>query len=245
MMDKIDIILPTHNHLELTIKCVNALYAYTTVPFNLIVVDDSTDLTPQYFKRFCKQHDNVKYIRPKEKITRGNQNLLIGLENTTSEYLVFLANSTTVEPNWLDVALSLIKSDLKIGLVGFKLLYQNGTIEHAGMTLAPDLTPMNYGMHQLGHTFTHIREVPIVGFALILFRREAMAGSIDTETYTGFSIEDLDVCLTMRQKGWKIIYCGMGVAYHIATATRADDRRATAIWLENFERFRKKWTSKN
>ena len=43
---KFDILVITHGHLDLTMRCINALYAHTRTPFHLIVVDDSDDLTP-------------------------------------------------------------------------------------------------------------------------------------------------------------------------------------------------------
>jgi len=48
-----DIILPTHNRLDLTIRSINALYTNTANPFHLIVVDDSEDIeTPFHMKLF-------------------------------------------------------------------------------------------------------------------------------------------------------------------------------------------------
>ena len=57
VLTEIDIILATHNHLDLTIQAVDCLYEFTSKPFRLIVVDDSTDgLTPLYFKKLMKEN---------------------------------------------------------------------------------------------------------------------------------------------------------------------------------------------
>ena len=237
-MEKLDIILPVHNRLDLTARCIEALYLNTFNPFRLTVVDDvSTDLTPEYIKSL--PHD-VQYVRQPEKVLKGNQNIRLGLENTTSEIVGFLANSTVVEPVWDRYGLQYIQNNFDCGLVGFKLLYGTGTIEHAGMTFTEDMIPQNYGMHQAGHRQTHIREVDAVGFALVLFRREAILESMDDDMYTGFGFEDCDIGLTMRKKGWTVVYCGFGSAYHTAMATREGRELRTTYW-ENFEIFKNKW----
>lgn len=239
--DIIDIILPVHNHLDLTARCIEALYKNTITPFRLTVVDDvSEDLTSEYIKSLPY---DIQYVRQPEKVLKGNQNIRLGLENTTSEIVGFLANSTVVEPGWDNYGMQLILNNPKCGVVGFKLLYANGTIEHAGMTFNSDMLPLNYGMHEAGHRQTYIREVDAVGFALILFRRSAIIECMDDEMYTGFGFEDCDISLTMREKGWGVTYCGFGSAYHTAMATREDKELSSSYW-ENFEIFKNKWKDK-
>ena len=69
----LDVHVPTHGHLELTIRCLDALYRHTQAPFHLIVTDDSTDLTPLWFNQFLKQHDKVTYIHSDVPYKSGNQ----------------------------------------------------------------------------------------------------------------------------------------------------------------------------
>ncbi len=246
MSENLDIILGTHNHLELTIDCIHALYTHTKIPFRLFVIDDSTDLTQQWIENWQKTHDNLHYIRPEEKLTCGNQVINIGLKNTESPIVCYINNSVVVDPEWCDVALPFIQRETKVGIVGFKLLKSSGVIEHAGIFFTPDMPHhLNFGTGEPAQHHTYIRDIGIVGFALVLIRRAAVPiGGFDEKTYIGFrGYDDLDNCLTMGQSGWKVVYCGLGSAYHYALSTRAEgDMEKLAMEAEeNRIRFTNKW----
>lgn len=210
-----DVILLTHNHLEQTIECVNALYEFTHIPFRLTVVDDSTDLTPQFFKQFGAGHPNLQYIRPTEIIKCGNQAINIGMRHTTSGVVLFITQSTVVTRNYLITGLSIITSHKDIGCVGFKILYPHGTVMEAGAIVDPKSAARgNVGMHEPGWDFTHVRETDAVGWAAVLLKREAI-GILDEDTYIGFrGWDDVDNCLTLWENGWKIVYSGFGTVIH-------------------------------
>ena len=104
----IDVFLTTHNHVDLTIRCLYALYAFTRKPFRLTIIDDSTDETVSYLERFVKEHDNVQVIRPEEQIMSFWQALNYALEKTDCPIICVMVNSVTVEPNWLDAAYNII-----------------------------------------------------------------------------------------------------------------------------------------
>lgn len=246
MGKELDIILATHNNLGMTIWCIEHLYTNTSIPFKLTVIDDSTDLTPTWLHWWRAQgHENFNVVRPEEKITSGNQLINIGLKNTDSEYVVFLTNSTLVQPQWLDGAWGIMHQHEDIGVMGFKLLKPSGVTEHAGICFTPEMPHhMNYGVGDPPWYNTEIKELGIVGWALVLLRRKAMPeGGLDEITYHGFrGYDDLDNCLTIQKAGWKIVYCGLGCAIHHALATRGDmSQKAMEEYEENRRRFTVKW----
>lgn len=215
MEEKLDVILLTHNHLEQTIECVDALYNFVHVPFKLTVIDDSTDLTPQFFKMFQAGHPDINYVRPTEIIKCGNQAINIGMKHTTSEVVLFITQSTTVTRSFLVTGLSIISNHEEVGCVGFKILYSHGTIMEAGAVVdCKTASRGNVGMHEPGWDFTHCRDIDAVGWAAVLLRREAI-GVLDEETYIGFrGWDDVDNCLTLWENGFKVVYCGFGVVIH-------------------------------
>ena len=241
---EIDIILPTHNHLELTINCVKALYEWTQLPFKLTVIDDSTDLTPEWFKLFQLDHDNINYLHfddPKF-LAGGSQIINIGLKNTKNEFIVNLNNSIEVEPLWLNAALDQMEGDPQIGVMGFKLLSRNGLISHAGLQVANGVL-YNIGKTEPAHRYTFMCEVPAVGWALALFRRSAFPDGVDEDYYIGFrGWDDVDWCYDLRKRGYKVMYCGFGAAYHNEGATRIT--RTEEFYndaKENIRRFFARW----
>jgi len=249
MTEPLDIILSTHDHLGLTIQCVEALYANTGVEFKLTIVDDSTDMTEAWLAEFGKTH-NINYIRcPSEELTCMNDILNIALKHTKSEFVVYLGNSVKVEPDWLIPAIRGIQQYEDVGCIGFKCLFETGVIEHAGVFFEPGMPHhMNYGVGEGGHRHTYMREVDIVGWCLVLLRRKALPiDGLSNDYYIGFrGYDDIDNCLQMRKKGWKILYCGYGACYHWARATRltsnqAEQEKFAQEYEENRFRFLARW----
>ncbi len=246
--DPIDIILLTYNKLENTIRCLQALYENTQFPFQVTVIDDSIDETPAYLTRFAKERGNLRYIRPEVELKSANQAINIGLKMTTSDPVVFVTNSTWVEPNWLSPALRIMEADPKVGLIGFKLLFPEiSTIIEAGEHVFPNGDRVNIGMHEAGHRYSHIAEVNAIGWAVVVIRRAAIPPSgLDEGYYIGFrGNDDTDNCLEMVKNGWRVIYCGLGAAYHRLGACigggTEQGRRESA---ENAIRFKTKWNGK-
>ncbi len=243
---KLDILVPTHNHLEQTMPCILALYKYTTAPFHLIVADDSTDgLTPRYLKKLQKEHDNVTLIHPNEPYKNSYEFINDGLNKCKTPYMALVVNSMTVEPEWQVAGLHLMDTKSDTAIIGFKALRRaTGVIESAGLIVAEDGSSIrDIGAGQVSHHLSKVYECPAVQFAFVLLRVEAVKGSMDECYYNGFrGWEEFETCFSLREKGWKILYCGLGVGLHQAYATR-ENREPKALQenLENREIFAKRW----
>ena len=252
----IDILLPVHGRPELTIKCVKSLYGFTRTPFHLIILDDTdasieqgsfhqvdpTEVTSPYFERLVKQYDNITYINRKTPYKCGNEFFNEALRYCKYDYIATVMNSITVEPMWETVALQLMKQDPKIGVIGFKCLFPNGTIESAGIVFNSFL-PCDYGRDEPGFRHSEVCEVAAVQWAFALLRKEAIVGNLDENIFHGFvGWDDIDNCFAVKAKGWKIIYCGAGVGIHQPRATRGTDAvEASVKNKENAIAFYKRW----
>lgn len=244
MADKeyaIDVVVPAHGHLELTIKCLEALYNFTRNPFHLIVVDDSTDLTPLWMTQFCKEHDNVTYIHSDIPYKTGNQIFNRGLEYCKTPYLATVMNSLRVEPEWDVNPLQIFASDPKVGVVGCKCLFPSGFIESAGIRMIKYL-PCDLGRDEPGHRRSLIHEADAVQWAFAIVRKEALY-PLEENTFNGFKgWDDIDNCLVAKKNGWKIMFCGTSVGYHDPRATRGSNTdEAKQQNRENGIIFYKRW----
>lgn len=247
---RLDVIVPTHGHLEQTIRCIKALYRSTVVPFHLIVMDDSTpdmdegtDMTPQWFERFCSLHKNITYIHSDEPYRTYNKIINDGLKPCETSYVASMGNSVAVEPAWDIMGLRLMKSNSQIGIIGFKVIdASTGLIESAGITKDGSMLS-EIGNGEEAHKYTENYECDAVEFAFVLMRKEAMQGILDETSYHGFKgMEDLDACFALREKGWQVFYCGLGRGYHNACATRgSNDVLSIMQNLENKEVFAKRY----
>lgn len=126
--------------------------------------------------------------------------------------LLLLLNSDVVPdaPGWLA---PLAAAARKAGGAGPKLLFDDGSIQHAGLTFACDIDGLWYNRHYFkgmprGHAPANVmRQVPGVTGAALMVRRplfEAVDGF--TEDYVVGDYEDSDLCLKLRRAGAAITY---------------------------------------
>lgn len=118
-----------------------------------------------------------------------------------------------------------------VGAVGAKLLYADGRIQHAGVTL---------GVHGLtGHAFegrldrfapvevgfyAHIpRDVSAVTAACLLTRRDTYleVGGFDEEALA-VAWNDTDFCLRLRARGWRVVMNPLAELIHLGSASRGE-----------------------
>lgn len=232
------IIIPVWNKVELTRQCLVALGPATEdVSFELIVVDNhSTDGTPELLAslggdvRVITNHDNLGFAKA------CNQ----GAEAATGEYLVFLNNDTIPLKGWLSALVKEVQSDPAVTVVGSKLLYENGTVQHAGVAIdRNNLTPYHiYAGFAGDHPAVNKRrEMNAVTGACLLIRRSVFTelGGFDEGFRNGF--EDIDLCLKVREKQGRIVYQPWSVLYHLESQTpgrkqhdQANGRRLHQRW---------------
>ena len=234
----IDILLPVHGKPELTVKCIKSLYGFTQSPFHLIVLDDTdasikygsyhqvdpADLTSFYFNQLAKQYPNITYINRDKPYVCGNEFFNEGFRYCQHDYVATVMNSLTVEPGWETVALQVMENDPLVGVIGFKCLFPNGLIESAGIVFN-NFTPCDFGRDEPGSRHNEITELLAVQWAFALLRKKAVVGNLQEDLMYGFvGWDDIDNCFAVRAKGWKLMYCGMGVGVHQPRATRGTDR---------------------
>jgi len=251
----IDIIVISHERWDLLKTCVDAIYNYTPNPFNLIIVDDSKDMTPLLITELTKEHDNITYVHSDEPYKSGNQIFNIGLANCKYEYVATVMNSVTVQPEWTIGPLSVLLNEPKAATVGLKCLFPWGTIESAGIDIHTfkdyagvkviGYTPIDIGATLPAHMLNLNYERNAVQWALCIHRKAALIGNLAEDIYHGFcGWDDIDNCYVLKEKGWKIFYSGTGVGYHIQHATRGSNDPNDAKHQkgkENGEIFRKRW----
>lgn len=255
-MPALDIMVPTHNRLDMTMQCIQSIYFNTKTPFHLIIVDDSTDgLTPLYFKQLLEtgvapigKVANLTFIRSDVPYKEGNEFFNIALRYTKSEYLALVMNSIRVEPEWELFALqTLMPNNPDVGVIGFKCLFGGDTnkvghIESAGIKMQKYL-PTDVGRDAPGHRLTGVFEPDAVQWAFALLRKKAGIGNLEEGVFHGFKgWDDIDNSFALKAKGWRILYCGLGCGYHEPRATRGDNsKEAETQNKENGERFYKRW----
>lgn len=240
------IIIPVFNKLEYTKRCIQNLYSVTDPNlFELIVVDNaSTDGTKEYLEELSKQVDNLRFIRNRENLGFAkacNQ----GAKIAKGKYFVFLNNDTIPLEGWLEEMIRVIEEEENVGVVGSKLLFPDGTIQHAGVEVTDYPLPISpfhiyYRWPSESKEANIKREYPAVTGACMLTPKQLFdeLGGFDEGFINGY--EDVDYCFRVKEKGYRIIYNPKSVLYHYESVTEG---RFKAV-KENEERLIKKWLGK-
>jgi len=210
------IIVPVHNHVELTRQCLEALAASTQgLEYEVIIVDNgSTDETPALL---ASLGGHVQVIRNDQHLGFAkacNQ----GARTARGRYLVFLNTNTIPQPGWLEALVREVEEHAGVAVVGGKLLCPDGTVQHAGVAFnrAAGIPYRLYrGFPADAPAVNRRRELQAVTATGMLVRREVYeeVGGFD-EAYRNGS-EDVDLCLKIRERGWTIVYQPTSVLTHL------------------------------
>ena len=165
-----------------------------------------------------------------------------GAAATSGDYLVFLNNDTISEDDWLEPLVRYADEIPQAAVVGAKLLYQNGTVQHAGIVICHDRVPRHvYRFFPGDHpAVNHARQFRAVTAGCMLVRRAAFesAGGFDATFENGY--EDVDLCLRIGEAGHEVHYCPESELIHLEAATRATSV-ASEVFARNRELYLSRW----
>lgn len=139
----------------------------------------------------------------------------------------------------------LLDADPRVGIVGTRLVYPDGTIQHAGIRFgAPETGPYHADLLRPSSVVSRRGgEWQAVTGACMLLRHDCVAELGGFDESFPFAWEDVDFCLRARQRGWKVV-CDQAVdSLHLASMTpgRAQmDPPSREVFLR---RWAGKWTS--
>jgi GT2 family glycosyltransferase/radical SAM superfamily enzyme YgiQ (UPF0313 family)/tetratricopeptide (TPR) repeat protein len=238
---KASIIIPVFNKIELTRQCLTTLASLTTMPeYEVIIVDNnSTDGTAEFLAALG---GDVQVIRNAENYgfaVACNQ----GAKAARGEFLLFLNNDTIPTEGWLNALVDEVERHPDVAVVGSKLLYEDGTIQHAGVAFSR-IVLLPYHIYRQfpadSPMVNRRREFQCVTGACMLVRRDVFdqVGGFDEGFKNGF--EDVDLCLKIREQGRHIIYRPDSVVYHLESQTPG--RKANE--KENARRLLERWAPK-
>lgn len=218
---KVSVIIPVFNKVELTLQCIRALDGSTGIPFEIIVVDNaSTDETRSELQRLWAPNDerwqNFLYVR-NERNANFSGACNQGAALAKAPYLVFLNNDTIPFENWLDPIVAELDNP-EVGVVGSKLVYPDGTIQHAGVAF---MRETRFPYHPYSHFpadhpgANHRRELQVVTGACLGITKENFNnwGQFSTAYKNGG--EDIELCLIARRHNKKVVYNPESVLIHL------------------------------
>ncbi len=229
----VSIIIPTRDHVDLLRTCIESIYRTAgTVRVQIIVIDNGSecDETLKYLSALTswasdKAENNVKVIRDDGDFNFSRL-MNTGAEHADADILLLLNNDTeAIAPGWLEEMLQhALRPD--IGCVGSKLIYDDDTVQHAGVILGLG----GYAAHShRGFPKDHagyfnrlqtVQNVSAVTAACLMVRKTVFAevGGFTEDFVVAYN--DVDFCLKVKKAGYRNLYTPYAELYHYESKSR-------------------------
>ena len=234
---KASVIILSWNGIEYLENCLDAVLSQDYADLEIIVVDNgSSDGSADFV---AEHYPQIQLIRNERNLGFASGNN-IGLRAAEGNVLVLLNQDTVPRSNWLSGLMDTLKVP-EIGIAGCKLLYPDGTLQHAGGHL--------YGSRgESGHIGHHApdngrlddpADVEFVTGAALAIARTALEqiGYLD-ENFTPAYYEDLDWCYRARAAGFRVVYVPQAVVTHYeSTSTAPNSYERQFAWHQGRIRF--------
>jgi GT2 family glycosyltransferase len=215
---KASVIVLTWNALAYLEDCLDAVLGQDYADFEVIVVDNgSTDGSVDFI---AQHYPQARLFLNKRNLgfAAGNN---VGLRAASGELLVLLNADTQVHPGWL-AALADAFDDPSIGVGGCKLLYPDGSIQHAGgFTFGPRGEADHLGRYAPDDgSFDKPTDVEYATGAALAIRRTVLnqIGFLD-ESFYPIYYEDVDWCYRARAAGFRVVYVPAATVTHYESTT--------------------------
>ncbi len=223
----IAVLVLTWNAGDAVLECLRSVTQQHLAPDHILVVDNaSQDRTVEQVRN---QFPNVQVLRNAQNLgfAAGMNVGLTALQElvTPPDIVVLLNQDTQVTPEWLQAISTPFAEDVKIGAVGCKLRYPDGTLQHAGAFLEwPRAIAQHVGWHEADvGQYDRRQEYETVTGAALALRMAALqeVGLFDP----GFSpayYEDADLCWRLRHHDYRIVYEPQAVVTHHESSSISD-----------------------
>ena len=220
----VSIIVPTKDQLPMLQRCVESLLEKTRYAhYELLIVDNNSETVEACEWLAAVEQMNeakvrvLRYPHPFNYSAINNR----AAREARGEYLVLLNNDTAIiSESWLDELLNHAQRP-EVGIVGAKLLYPDGRIQHAGVILGlrgPAEHPF-IGEAMDAPGFMNRLQVDqnysAVTAACLMIRKSIYeeVGGLDEENFK-VSYNDVDLCLKVGDLGYLTVWTPHAVVMH-------------------------------
>ena len=224
----VSLIIPTRNKIDYIKPCIVSILERTRYSrYEIILIDNqSDDAKTLRFLEDISRNAKVRVIKYDDVFNYSAINNF-GVRHANGEIIGLLNSDTEViDEDWLSEMVSqAIRPD--IGCVGAKLLYQDNTVQHAGVILGLG--------GSAGHCFVGLREddpgyyhraqvtqnYSAVTAACLLLRKSVFeeANGLDEENFK-IAFNDVDLCLKVGELGLRNLWTPYAKLYHLESKTR-------------------------
>ncbi|ATQ67783.1 glycosyltransferase family 2 protein [Methylosinus sp. 3S-1] len=239
----VSVVVPSRDAYTLISRLMNDLTRKTDYPALEIIVVDNGSADP----RVLALYDEMRRTHPafRAEIDERPFNFAAqvnrGLRAARGDCVLLLNNDVEViDAGWLKEMVSCL-SYPSTGVVGARLLYPNGSLQHAGVIVGLGSVAGHWFCGMPGEYPGPMARLKVrqsfaaaTGACLLITRAclEAV-GELDEEKFA-IAYNDIDFCLRAGRAGYRIVWTPFATLYHHESASRGSDETKA-----NIERFRR------
>lgn len=223
----VSIIIPTRDKVEVLRVAIESIRSVTAYSHYEIVVVDNGSVEEETQAFFDEQEGAFRVVRDEASFNFARL-CNLGRAQAKGEILVLLNNDVEIfDPEWLGVLVANCQRP-EVGVVGARLFYPTGTIQHAGIVLAEaHCTHFQMGYpgwaKGYGYWLEVQRQVSAVTAACLAVRTDVwdQVGGMDEDLpVTG---NDVDFCLKVADQGLRVIFAPACQLVHNESVSRGRD----------------------
>ncbi len=248
----ISIVIANKDHVSDLRRCVSSILEKSTYEdYEIIIVENNSEEkeTFEYYEEL-QGNDRITTVTYEGEFNYSAVNNL-GVRNAKGEYILLLNNDTQViTVNWMEELL-MYAQRADVGAVGAKLYYADKTIQHAGVVLGlgahRTAGHSHYKQHRenLGYMgrLCYAQDVSAVTGACLLVKKALYEEVGGLEEDFAISLNDVDFCLKLREKGYLNVFTPFAELYHFESVSRGldDQGQKAQRYNRESEHFRQKW----
>lgn len=239
----IQVVIPFKNQKELTLRCIESVFKQQAVSIKVTAIDnESDDLTIG----FELENMGVEVLRINEPFNYSRLNNLAIAQTTQAkecDLILFLNNDVELDERALSEMVRWIDQPF-IGMVGARLHYPNGMLQHGGVKLHEHFYPdqMCWEHIEKFKLFEEMQETKVqaitdaVTAACALVKKEhfIQVGGFD-EVWYPIAFSDTSLALKLKQIGLNCFYTpyAFGIHYESISRKHSLEDVENSRWLHN------------
>ncbi len=249
----ISIIIPFKDNHKLLKQCIFGILEKTIYQdYEIILVDNqSREARTKKLLEELEEDDKIRILNYDKPFNFSAINNF-AVKHAKGDFILFLNNDTeAISPNWLDEMLRCFE-DEKAGVVGARLLYSDGTIQHCGVMLEEKRLAIHaFRMWKEADVRVGARQEWKAVTGACMMTRKALflrLGGFDEENLP-IAYNDVDYCLRVGELGIKTICVSSIKLYHYESVSRKSDvlarffnRKRYLKFIKEQEYMRKRWS---
>ena len=247
----VSVIIPNKDHhqdLDLCIRSIIEKGTYSHVEFVVVENNSSQPETFSYYEKIQKEFPQVQVVTWEREFNYSAINNF-GETYANGEYLLFLNNDVElIATDFIEEMLGFVQRD-DVGIAGARLLYQDDTIQHAGVVVGfGGIAGHTFiGLHKAENSYFHramcAQDYSAVTAACMMSKRSVFdaVGGFDEKFAVAFN--DIDYCMKVRSLGKLVVYAPYALLYHYESKSRGleDTPEKVARFNREVAKFAKKW----